>query len=466
MSSAAPKDYSQNGEEKIIVKELGDSKGFFIDIGAFDGERLSNTRRLALNGWSGILVEPHPVHAEKCRKLYADRSDVVTAEVAICDRDGECEMFANDTFYSTLDPEETKRWKACKDITFAKVSVRTMTFATFFKSFVNDQQTIDFASIDAEGSDHVILRDMLAMGVRPTLVCVEHNGKIYDQCFKLLSGAGYDMVAKNAENLIMRRTSSVRPAATTVGLVLVSYAKNGREEYTRSLRNLAVSLAKNNWPYEKRLFAFQQRPVSRCVEEETDAWKTYGVEQIITVSTMPLRSKRFGKELHRVPYAFKYSAIQEAREAGFTRILWADSSLRYIGNAEALAERLYASPSGVLCWTANTWPLTQYISKQCADNLGVTSEQIREIPQIIGGLIGFDFSKPTACEIFEEIHACARVCFADSTVGACEDFIAHRHDQAALSVILWKHGITPESDDGISYDSSRATFFHARGIIL
>lgn len=200
-------DYSQNGEEKIIVKELDskNTKGFFLDIGAFDGERLSNTRRLALDGWSGILVEPHPAHAEKCRKLYADRSDVVTAEVALCDSDGTSQMFANDTYYSTLDPDETKRWKHCKDITFSTLTVRTMAFATFFKEYVASGQVIDFVSIDAEGSDHIILRDMLALGVLPKLVCVEHNGKIYHQCFKLLASQGYSLVAKNGVNLIMKR---------------------------------------------------------------------------------------------------------------------------------------------------------------------------------------------------------------------------------------------------------------------
>jgi FkbM family methyltransferase len=464
--ASASTDYSQNGEEKIILKELGSGKGFFIDIGAFDGEKLSNTRRLALNGWSGILVEPHPAHADKCRTLYADRSDVVTAEVAICDRDGSCDMFANDTFYSTLDAAETRRWTTCKDITFAKVPVKTMTFETFFRAYVYDHQTIDFASIDAEGSDYVILRDMLALGVLPRLVCVEHNGKIYDQCFKLLSGAGYTMVAKNAENLIMRRATSERPIPSVLVPTLVSYAKNGREEYTRSMRNLAVSLVKNNWPYEKRLFTLQEHPVSMRVKQETDAWRDYQVDSVLTVSKAPLETKRFGKELHAVPYEFKYSAVQSAREAGFTRIMWADSSLRYVGRATDLAERLEKTPGGVLCWTTNEWPLEKYISKQCATRLGVSLEQIRSIPQIIACFVGFNFANPVACEIYEELRSCSRECFADTPLGVCDHYVGHRHDQATLSVILWKHGISPETDDGVSYDATKATFFHARGIIL
>lgn len=484
-------DYSQNGEEKIIVKEL-DSKntnGFFLDIGAFDGERLSNTRRLALDGWSGILVEPHPVHAEKCRKLYADRSDVVTAEVALCDKDGTCDMFSNDTFYSTLDVGETKRWKSCKDITFGKVSVRTMKFETFFRSYVYAHQVVDFASIDAEGSDHIILRDMLTMGVLPKLVCVEHNGKIYDLCFNLLTAHGYSMIAKNAENLIMKRQNSVRPALPCKEPIIVSYARNGREEYTRSIRNMAVSLVRGAWPYEKRLYTLQDVPVKRHLHllahyagekernylksliSEENLWDEHKVEaEWIHVTKSPMETLRFGQELHGVPYSFKYASVQSAREVGYELIFWSDSSLRYVGNAPELSERLSSAVGGILCWTARKWPLEMYISWQCAKALGVTLEQVRKIPQVIGGFVGWNFRNPVACKVFEEMLVCMSSlkdeCFSTSPTGLCEEYVEHRHDQAVLSVLMWKNGITPLSDDAISYDTDTARFFHVKGIVL
>ena len=37
-------------------------RGFFIEAGAFDGERLSNTLLFELlHQWTGLLVEPHPL---------------------------------------------------------------------------------------------------------------------------------------------------------------------------------------------------------------------------------------------------------------------------------------------------------------------------------------------------------------------------------------------------------------------
>ncbi len=52
--------YSQNDEERVILELVGDGKGRFLDIGAFDGVMFSNTRALVERGWCGICVEPNP----------------------------------------------------------------------------------------------------------------------------------------------------------------------------------------------------------------------------------------------------------------------------------------------------------------------------------------------------------------------------------------------------------------------
>lgn len=48
--------YSQAGEDKFLEKLLPD-KGFFVDIGAYDGLKFSNTKRFYDKGWSGLAVE-------------------------------------------------------------------------------------------------------------------------------------------------------------------------------------------------------------------------------------------------------------------------------------------------------------------------------------------------------------------------------------------------------------------------
>ena len=63
--------YSQNTEDgmlKEILEKLNITKGFFVDIGAWDGIYLSNTLLLMENGWSGICVEGDKQKSEESVK--------------------------------------------------------------------------------------------------------------------------------------------------------------------------------------------------------------------------------------------------------------------------------------------------------------------------------------------------------------------------------------------------------------
>jgi hypothetical protein len=52
--------FSQNGEDgiiDIIFKKTGTTTKAFCEFGAWDGVHFSNCRSLALQGWSGIMIE-------------------------------------------------------------------------------------------------------------------------------------------------------------------------------------------------------------------------------------------------------------------------------------------------------------------------------------------------------------------------------------------------------------------------
>ena len=54
--------------EAIVGSQFGEqTKGQFIEVGAYDGERFSNTSWLADNGWQGLYLEPSPDFAKLCR---------------------------------------------------------------------------------------------------------------------------------------------------------------------------------------------------------------------------------------------------------------------------------------------------------------------------------------------------------------------------------------------------------------
>jgi len=63
--------YSQYTEEDFLLDFFKNkSNGFLVDIGAADGITNSNSRRLILDGWSGILIEPNKKNYNKLLDLY------------------------------------------------------------------------------------------------------------------------------------------------------------------------------------------------------------------------------------------------------------------------------------------------------------------------------------------------------------------------------------------------------------
>ena len=61
-----------------IYNQIFDNKqdGTFVEIGAYDGWRWSNSLSLINNGWSGAMVEPVPKFFDKCLDRYKDNNKI------------------------------------------------------------------------------------------------------------------------------------------------------------------------------------------------------------------------------------------------------------------------------------------------------------------------------------------------------------------------------------------------------
>jgi len=90
MSSEAQAEvfFGQYGQDSVIdqfFRALGQEGGFFVDVGASDGVRLSNSFFLEkFRGWRGICVEAHP---DYYRLLVENRPSAITYNVAAGDRE-------------------------------------------------------------------------------------------------------------------------------------------------------------------------------------------------------------------------------------------------------------------------------------------------------------------------------------------------------------------------------------------
>jgi FkbM family methyltransferase len=199
--------YSQNNEEKVIADYFKDFVGSVLDIGANDGKTLSNSLALIEKGWYGFLVEPSPTAYCKLEDLHYNNEKVQYINAAIGARDSEVIYYdmgehmktGDSSLLATLVEGEMKRWSGTE---FTKRKVDMITFSTMCKRF--DCSHFDFITIDAEGLDIAILRQIDLTNTK--LLCIEYNNKPEDEkTISVIVGPDFKLIHKNMENLIYGR---------------------------------------------------------------------------------------------------------------------------------------------------------------------------------------------------------------------------------------------------------------------
>ena len=190
--------------------------------------------------------------------------------------------------------------------------------------------------------------------------------------------------------------------------IILSYASIGREDYNKGQFRLYESILEH-WDGDYWLHS-----------KERDG--------------MLKDSKLFKHREHNdVPYFFKFTMIQTAREQGYTEIYWIDSSIILHKDITALASPIMAFHNlGHL--------LSKYISDEAVANLNCIT-YLSDIKQIWGGAIGFNFEHPITLVIYNKILEQAQIGSFNEGTSTRKDFVAHRHDQAVMSVLFHDHKI-------------------------
>lgn len=165
-------------ELEINLLKLFNNKtdGFFVDIGAHDGISGSNTYFLENLGWSGICVEPLKYIYDQLivnRKCVCENCALWTknGKVSFMSLSGYTQMLSG--IVESYDPRHVSRIKdelnyhgGLSEI----IEVPSKTFDSVVKV-----KTIDFLSIDTEGSELDILQTIDFDFYDIRVICVENN---------------------------------------------------------------------------------------------------------------------------------------------------------------------------------------------------------------------------------------------------------------------------------------------------
>ena len=168
--------FSQSGQDRILKDHFfkNKKKGFFVELGAFDGIEGSNCFYFENSqAWNGIAVEASNTQFSKLKK----NRKCVVLNLAISSSEKEVEFYdvhgglaqmsgINDNNYSTKDIVE-------KDIK-SKINKYKLKTTTFDKIIPLDK-VIDYLSIDIEGGEMEVLKSIDFTKYTIKVISIENN---------------------------------------------------------------------------------------------------------------------------------------------------------------------------------------------------------------------------------------------------------------------------------------------------
>lgn len=158
----------------IYTKYFGyPSTGYFVEVGAYDGDFVSNTSCLADHGWGGLYIEPIDAHYQKCLKRHKD-NDVTVANVAIGLEEGETTIYYGDTL-TTLDREQMQRYREidwAQHISFSETTCYQMRLDTLMRK-IEVPKEFDVLVVDVEGKEPEVFETFELDEWKPKILIIE-----------------------------------------------------------------------------------------------------------------------------------------------------------------------------------------------------------------------------------------------------------------------------------------------------
>jgi FkbM family methyltransferase len=218
--------YSEYEEEPFLRAWFKHDNGFFVDIGANNGWKGSNTYALFLRGWSGICVEPDPRTFQNLVKTYNQTNRVRCVNAAVWDRKGEID------FDSHLDDDSgLSRVDHSGHANMRPFKVRCMTLETLLEN----APPIDFLTIDAEGCDYAIVC-AYDWRVKPSLVMVEYGGTCSAGNFlEFFHDKNYEEVFRSKGNIAFAMSESLNDLRL---LPLIEQYRNDPNSHRRAFGSI------------------------------------------------------------------------------------------------------------------------------------------------------------------------------------------------------------------------------------
>lgn len=192
--------YSQLGQDKFIDEYFQEKKeGIFVDIGAHDGIRFSNTYFFEkYRGWTGLCVEPGP---KEFKNLCLNRPNSINVNACVSNYNGSS-MYNYIEGYSMMlsglienyDSNHKQRIKNEIEKYEGKFTIiSSEVYALQYLLEKHNILKIDYCSIDTEGSELKILESIDFEKSKIQILNLENNYKD-ERINQILSKNSYKLI--------------------------------------------------------------------------------------------------------------------------------------------------------------------------------------------------------------------------------------------------------------------------------
>ena len=179
-------------EMQMVAAFFGDSKGYFVEVGANEPRVRSQTWHLEQAGWTGILIEPQPDLARELRAMRMAKVFAVACSGP--EHDGGTLPLHIAGPLSSLDRSGMAPGANPEQV--IQVPIRTL------DSVLTEAKTperFDFLSIDVEGHEIEVLRGFDIARWQPRLILLEDHVADLSK-HRYLANAGYRIVRRYENN--------------------------------------------------------------------------------------------------------------------------------------------------------------------------------------------------------------------------------------------------------------------------
>ena len=171
--------YSQSGEDLLLKKYFNrkiwsNHKGFYVDIGAYDPIKYSNTQLFYQYGWNGINIDATPGSMKQFNKL---RKRDINLEFAV-GSDNQAKTYYISNYFQNINTfsRDFLKQNDLENKINNKIKLKTKRLSSILDKYLEVNQSIDFMTIDVEGMEESVLKSNNWEKYRPRILVVEIPG--------------------------------------------------------------------------------------------------------------------------------------------------------------------------------------------------------------------------------------------------------------------------------------------------